>query len=425
MHHESAPRRVPRVLAGWPPGFRRLAVYAFFSSLAIVGFDSFISPFLRESGISVVSIGVFHALTAAAAAIGAPVAGILADRWGRRTVLFVGRALRVLSWVLILALPRTAWLVPIASVWGLGMASATAFTALTGETAPRGRRAMAFAVTGAIDSLTSMLVPVTLGMIADRVTLGTALALALLPGVVSLILVWRLEETLAVADRAAPATPATGAPRPGTPAHRASLAGLAYVASPAGRGAALMAAVWTITGLEIGLMRPVTALYITDRFGVSYAGLGAVSTVAAAGMVLGWLAGGHTADRIGYARLMTICLASTAAMYAIVPVATTPAVYALLMTAANFCACLAAPCWGAVGAASTPRVVRGSVTGLFTSMQAAGVAVGGAVSGYVYAAAITLPFYLFALSDLTMLLLVLIGVRARWSGFSRSAMHED
>lgn len=413
-----------RLFAHWPEGFRRVVVFCLVSNLGVAAFDKFLSPFLRDSGVPVVSIGYFRAVASTAGALTAAAAGVLADRFGRRAVVVVGRALRLLSWAAIVLLPQQRWLVPIACVWGLASAAGGAFIALTAESAPDGRRATGFAITGAVEALAALVVPATIGLLADRLGLRTALGCVLVPGLVAVYLGTRLRET---AGRVGGRGENGGAGEPGEADAVASpaTAGLRFMFSSAGLGARLMALIWMITGFEMGLMGPVWALYVTDRFGVSYAGLGVVSTVSALGAIFGQMVGGRTADRVGYAGLMMVCLASTSLLYALVPAAAAPSQFTVICCATNFTAYLAAPCWGAVGASATPRRVRGAVLGLYQSLMWAGTALGNAVSGYVYLVGITVPFYLFAGAELVMMLLALAGLRAGLSGFSPKAVHDD
>ncbi len=408
-------------MAEWPPTFRTLLVACFTWALGFAAFERFLSPFLREAGIPVVSIGYFHALSGVTGALASAVGGLFADRLGRRAVLFGGRALRVLGWVLILLFPRARWLVPIACVWGFGMAASGAFIPIIAESSPRGQRALGFAVTGVVEALGSMVVPVTIGAIADRLGLQAALALAVAPGLVTLYVITRLEETMAGARTANGREPAGDAP-----AEKVAVsAGLRFLLSPAGRGAAVMAMIWMVTGFESGFMAPVWALYVTDRFGVTYAGLGIVATASSVGAILGQLTGGRTADRVGYSKLMMVCLVSTSVTYALIPVASTPSTFALMWILTSFTGYLAAPCWGAIGSSAMPRAIRGAIAGLYQSLSSAGFAAGGVISGYVYLRGITLPFYLFALCELAMLCLVAAGLRAGLAGFSGAALHED
>lgn len=408
----------PAQLVVWPPAFRWLVVWAFVSVLAAVAFDGFVAPYLRDEGVSVVAIGFMYGLSGAVGAVAAAIGGVFADRYGRRAVLAAGRSLRLLSWLAVLAFPREEALVLVAILLGLGQAAASALMAMVAESAPGARRAVAFAVTGAVESLAALAVPLAIGFLADAYGLRTALSWALLPGFVGVLLITRLSETVPPPS-ADPAASGDALGRTG------ALAGWRFILSTSGRGAALMAAIWLLTGFEMGLMRPVWPLYVTDRFGVTYAGLGAVATVASIGMVFGQLVGGKVAERIGNSRLMVICLGLTALVYLVLPLAATPTSFAALRLLANFCAFLAAPCWGAVAANTAPRAVRGAVLGLFGAATSVGMSLGGLASGLIYTVSIALPLYALAGLELAMLALILVGTGQAWPGFGRGPVHDD
>ena len=412
----------PNWLGQWPPAFRRVLVYALVSSAGWLAFDGFLTPYLRATGVPVVTIGLFHGLSAAIGAPGAAAGGFVADRWGRRTGLLLGGALRILGWALILARPGTTYLVAVAALTGMGWAASSAYLALVAEVAPQGRRASAYAASMIVENLMAMAVPLVTGFLADTYGLRVALSVALFPAALALLVIRWLPETAGPGARRAAATAA------GVTASEASPgmgAGLSFLLSPAGRGALTMGLIWMMTGFQFGMMGPVRPLYVVDRFGVSYAGLGVVTMLGSLGMLVGTAIGGRVADRVGQSRLMMACLGTSAALYAIIPLAGAAPLYAGLLVVANTVAYTAAPCWGAVGANAAPRRIRGSVSGLFIALRAVGGTAGGLLSGVVYSYAITMPFYVTVGSELTMLLLVLLGASRAWPGFGRGMVHQD
>lgn len=409
---------------GWSAAFSRLLLYCAVSSVGWVAMDAFLTPFLRDSGVPVVAIGVFHGMSAAIGAPAGVIGGIVADRWGRRIAMALGGGIRILGWLLVLLTADASYLTVVACMLGIGWASSSAYMALIAETAPRGRRAFGFAVTGVVENVMSMLVPLITGVLADRLGLRTALLMALVPGVLAVVMVRWLEETGGRHPHIRNGEAVDAPDAPGQPATAAS-AGIRFMLSPAGRGSLLMGLIWMMTGFQFAVIGPAKPLYVADRFGVSYAGLGMVTMVGAVGMIFGQLLGGRIADRIGQSRLMAMCVASSGAMHLLLPVAPSVSMYAGLLVLANFVGWTAAPCWGAVSANSTPRDVRGSVTGLYTAMRAIGTATGGALFGFVYARGIALPFYVMALGELAVLILVLLGSRRAFAGFGKGLVHDD
>jgi MFS family permease len=381
------------------------------TSVGFSAFNNFTSPYLRDTGAPVIWVGLFHSLTAAVGIAGSLLGGVISDGWGRRPGIFLGRAARLVGWLGLLLLPSPLRLWVGACVGGLGMIAFAANSAAIAGSATLERRATAYALTGAVEGLAGIAVPIMIGLIADAASLRTALLFVLLPYGMTLILVPRLAETRH------PLPPGADRPSP--------LAGARYMLSGDGRGAALMAAIWLVTGFEFGMMRPVWGLYLQDRFGSSYGGIGAVTTATAAALVVGQIIGGRFADHIGHSRLMIISLVSASLVWVTVPWAGSPINFTLYTSGAYMLGCLAAPCWGAVGASAAPRAVRGSVSGLYSALSSVGAVLGSTAGALIYTRGITLPFYGNAACEALMACMVLMGLRAGWRGFKHGEVAED
>lgn len=111
-------------------------------------------------------------------------------------------------------------------------------------------------------------------------------------------------------------------PGDGTPLGQPALRG--------GTAPCFMTVVWLVTGFVMALTPPIFGLYVTDRFGVGYAGLGAISTTAALGAALGQLVGGQVADRVGHSRLMVFSLYLTVPSWPLITLAGSPIVFSIL-----------------------------------------------------------------------------------------------
>lgn len=424
--------REPRIPL--PPNLRRMALVALVSTLGYFSFSAFLPAYLRDSGVTVVAVGLFFSLTSAVEAPIAIAGGVLADRFGRRPLLAAGRVLQMLGWIVASLLPTALGLVTAAGLLGLAGLSGSAYRALIAESAAEGRRASAFAVIGVVENATGVVVPLAVGVLADRLGLKWVLCgAAALSGILGLVATLRLDETYRPArhkeaGRAAEARGPADAgesdePAPAGESHELApaaspLEGFRYLVSGEGRGAALMGVIWLFTGLGMGLLPPVWALYVTDRFGVDYAGLGAVSTSMALGMMVGHMLGGPIADRIGYSRLMALSLCVTVPAWVAMTWATSAWFFAVLTAVSYFVAFIAASAWEALGADAVPRRVRGSAMGVYRAFWAVGLMMGSALAGFAYSKAIVLPFYLLAAADLAMLVLVLAGRRAGLRGFA-------
>lgn len=420
------------------PNIARLMSVAFAGTLGYFAFSNFLSPYLRAAGVPVVGVGLFYSLTSAFEAPAAFAGGVLSDHFGRRPILTVGRLLRALAWVVVvLSAPNTAGLVAGAIVLGTAGLGGSAYRAIIAESCAPGRRASGFAVVGVVENVTGVIVPLVVGLVATWLGLGPVLVgAAALSGLGSVVFVSRLVETHAArrakapvaelgrADGADPVAAVAATAEAGTPSGKrpSPWDSLGYMLSPEGRGALLMTAIWLVTGFVMALTPPIFGLYVTDRFGVGYAGLGAIGTTAALGAALGQMVGGQVADRVGHSRLMVFSLYLTVPSWLLITLAGNPILFGVLNVVTYVAAYVAASCWEAVGANAAPRRVRGGVTGIYAAVSALGAMIGAAVAGVAYSRNILLPWYLMAVSDFSMLLLIAVGRRAALRGFApRSA----
>lgn len=386
-----------------------MVVVTFASTLGYCAMNGFLSPYLRASGLTVVTVGLLYSLSSAIEVPATMAGGIIADRVGRRPILVAGRLLRAIGWLTLLLWTGSNGVVAGAICIGLGGMAISSYRALVAESAAPERRASAFALVGAAESVVGLAVPPLVGVVAVWLGLKAVLVAASIlsaAGVVTAVLA--VGETL---------HGGTG-PEAKDLGHPPLAAGWRFMASKEGRGAALMAATCVVSGFGAGVLPPVLGLYVLDRFGVSYAGLGVIAVAGSVGAILGQLAGGYIADRIGHARLMVMCFATTVVAWALVTLAGQPLTYSLLLALAYLLETIPVPAWEAIAANAAPRRLRGSVAGVYATMAALGGVAGAAVSGLAYSVNIMLPWYLVALGDLLLLVLTWTGSRAGLRGYA-------
>jgi len=379
---------------------------AFTLALGWSSFSRFLSPLLRDSGLDIVRIGLFYAVWSGIGAVAAPAGGILADTFGRRPVLIAGRALSLMGWATVVLWRSPVGLFVGAAIMGFGWISGSAVKALIAESAADGKRASAFAATGSLDNLASVLGPLAVGLLSDRLGLRPVLFIMLVPYFGGVLVTTRVRETL-VRGHGTANTPSAWS------------TGIRYLASADGRGSLVMGGIWILTGFLMGLTQPLWGLYVLDRYGVGYAGVGSLSSAVALGATLGQVLGGRLADRLGYARLMVASLICTASLWLFMPLMPSAGLFTLLVAFSNFLGWAAAPCWEALSAETARRHVRGAVSGIHTGMMSIGTAIGGGALGLLYRPQTILPFVALAVNDVTMLALVLLGMRLGLRGFGR------
>ncbi len=386
---------------------RVLMLTAFVLALGWSTFNRFVSPLLRASGVDILWIGLFYSVWSGVGAVAAPVGGVLADTFGRRPVLIAGRSMSLLGWIVVMVWPSRTGLLLGAAIMGFGWVSGSAVKALIAESATEGRRASAFAATGSLDNFAAVLSPLAAGLLSDRLGLRPVLFFMLIPYFAGIIITTRVRETLARGpggQRAAPSAWSTG---------------IRYITSPEGRGSLVMSVIWILTGFMMGLTTPLYGLYVLDRYGTGYAGVGSLGAAAALAATLGQVLGGRLADRFGYSRIMIVSLCCTAPLWLLMPPMPTAALFTLMVALSNFLGWVAAPSWEALSAETATRNVRGATGGIHTGMMSVGNALGGGALGLLYRPGTAVPFLVMAANDTIMLILVIAGVRLGLRGFAR------
>jgi MFS family permease len=378
---------------------------AFTLALGQSSFSRFVSPLLRDAGVNTGLIGLFFTVWSGIGALAAPTGGILADTFGRRPILIAGRAISLLAWTVVIVWRSTAGLFAGAALMGFGWISGSAIKALIAESAAEGKRASAFAATGALDNLASVLGPLAVGLLSDRLGLRPVLLFMLAPYLAGVMVTTRVRDTLVRGRHTVNASSAWST-------------GIRYLLSADGRGSLVMGVIWALTGFLMGLTQPLWGIYVLDRYGVGYAGVGSLSSAIALGATLGQVLGGRLADRFGYAKIMVASLLSTASLWLFIPIMPSAALFTLMVALSNFLGWVAAPCWEALSAETARRRVRGAVGGIHSGMLSVGSAVGGGAFGLLYRPQSTLPFLALAVNDVVMLALILLGVRLGMRGFS-------
>ena len=387
---------------------RVLMLTAFVLALGWSSFNRFVSPLLRDAGASIMLIGLFYSVWSGMGAIAAPVGGILADTFGRRPVLVAGRCMSLLGWIMVMIWPSRTGLLLGAAIMGLGWASGSALKALIAESSAEGKRASAFAATGSLDNLASVLGPLVVGLLSDRLGLRPVLFLMLVPYLGGIIITTRVRDTLARGDDRLRAVSSS-----------AWSTGIRYITSAEGRGSLVMGIIWVMTGFLMGLTQPLWGLYVLDRYGAGYAGVGSLGAASALAATLGQVVGGRLADRFGYSKVMMVSLCCTPPLWLLMPLMPTAGLFTLTVALTTFLGWGAAPSWEALSAETARRNVRGAVSGIHTGMMSVGSAVGGGVFGLLYGPQTTAPFLALAINEAAMLVLVVIGVRLGLRGFIR------
>ena len=124
-------------------------------------------------------LGAMFSVMSIAAAIGAPLGGLISDRVGRNATIIGGACCCAISTLL---LPTTTSMITFGAylaVWDFGEGVlAAALSALAADAAKTGVRAQVFALRAQVESGVMLVAPVAVGALADATSLGTSLYLS-------------------------------------------------------------------------------------------------------------------------------------------------------------------------------------------------------------------------------------------------------
>ncbi len=392
-----------------PRNVRTLLIKSFLLNVAIYVSSGLIPAFLREAGLDVVRIGLFFSVSTVAGFVAGVSGGFLADRVGRRRVVVASVVFHAVGTAFFIIARSWVGLIAVALLWGFGNLDRAASSAITADATHEGNRGSFYGLLLSAPPLAGIIAPIAGGLIADRWGSGPAIALSLPFFALAIWVALRLRDSKPVAPAPAAPIPTEEPSSPAlvqTPTGRPRFSELWHFV--AGRGSASAWAVmgmWLIAGIEMGLSRPLIALYLQDRFGADYATIALNATLQFAATAAVTLAGGFLADRIGRRGVILVTQFFSAALYTLQPLTGVIAVFFGLRTVTSGVINLAVPAWEAVTVEVAPTRLRASYTGLATSGFSVGMAIGGALAGLVYGLSPALLFHATAAMELSILVI--------------------
>lgn len=352
-------------------------------------------PYLRTLGLDPGRLGVYQSVSGVAGAVGSLGGGVVGDRWGRREAIVLARLVHLVAVSLLLVARRWEAVLVVAVLSGLAQMAGPAFSALAAGESSGSSRATFFGGLQTVAWVMGAALPLVGGFVADRWGARVAIA-ASLPFLVAAL---GVAGTLGARGSGPPEAPPASSQPGGEQTWRRPV-GRAEVRAVRGvRRRVAWEGMWvpgmrsTVVGLTVGQLVNAAAngiinlalpLWVQDYLGGGYAEIaGASSAVALASAVTIYLAG-RLADRYGRKKLGTFCLLWAALVFAALPlVRTVWHLYALL-----FLLCLggnaAGPALSAVSAECVRPSVRATFSGLLQGLWWGGLAVGGALGGFLY-----------------------------------------
>jgi predicted MFS family arabinose efflux permease len=136
-------------------GTSSILVASMLSSSAIVGFITYLgSHLVADRHLSVKQVGLVYLFCGVASVLGAPLSGVLSDKWAKRPILILSGVVLAFCFLLIPTLPLNFWLFGFLGLAGLAIAFRIApFLAILTELVPADERGTVLAIRVALSQL--------------------------------------------------------------------------------------------------------------------------------------------------------------------------------------------------------------------------------------------------------------------------------
>lgn len=221
--------------------------------------------------------------------------GYMADKYGRKWLIFTMTFLAGITRIFYAAAPTWEWILVGAILVGLTGIYQPALQAIIADSVPKEKRGMGFSIIQLIASASTTPAPLLAGFLFTRMGLMRSMRLSyvvvVIGFVVASILRYRLKET--VED---PAKINLGEMLGEYPT---SLRASINVWKVVPRSAFVLFIVFVFTNFSVGLFQPVLTLYILDDLGISYVAFSYLMTTLFVSMILLALPSGKLIDKYG------------------------------------------------------------------------------------------------------------------------------
>jgi len=240
-------------------------------------------------------IGLIGAVEMIARAVVQIPGGYMADKYGRKWLIFTMTFLAGIARIFYAAAPSWEWILVGAILVGLTGIYQPALQAIIADSVPKDKRGMGFSIIQLIASASTTPAPLLAGFLFTRMGLMRSMRLSyvvvVIGFVVASILRYRLKET--VED------PAKINVSEMLGEYPTSLRASIDVWKVVPRSAFVLFIVFVFTNFSVGLFQPVLTLYILDDLGISYVAFSYIMTALFVSMILLALPSGKLIDKYG------------------------------------------------------------------------------------------------------------------------------
>jgi len=388
-----APGQAPKLLALSPNAWLLLTITTV-NSMALTGVGSLLNPYLRNLGMSAAFVGAYFAVSALVQGLAAFSGGFLADRFGRRRIWMMGKALQIGAYLLLAAGMAGPAVLVVAVLTGWSQMSVGAVSAMQADASEPAWRATFFAVIQTANAVTAAAAPLLGGLLADAY--GARWAFAGVVPMLALVamMIRQLDERPRRASPHRSAPGVTGRTQmPGTAWARFGglAAGVLKGAFP--RTAVALLGHMSLSGITNGLFSITLPMMLRDRFGLGYAGIGGAQTALMLGAALTMIVGARLADRHGRRRIMLASMTCGALLACTMPFITTSAGFYLLIFSFGLSVNASSGAFSATSMEAVREDFRASYGGMLQGLSAGGMALGNLLGGLAYTIDAMLPVY--------------------------------
>lgn len=377
MHREQAPS-LKELIRSVDPDLLRLMLITFFAIAGVGAYSSVLTPWYRSLGYQSAAQGGLNSILQISAAFAAAVGGILADTYGRKNLFLAGQICRMLVVTLLLATRSVVGIIAVSIARGLVTIQTPAQSALIASYTDKTNRATMLGAFQTASQAGQAALPLIAGLLADRYGVRVPFLLAFVLTLISLILSLYLKNDV-------PAKTRTSAGK-GAAQEPFSVRLKRMFASDGKSRAVLITLLMagSINGLANGAFNIVIPFWIMDRFTSTYAGISAIAALFSVGSLIVQPVGGRIADVRGRKGVMV--WSATISIIAGVLIMASRNLWQLYssMILLAITGNLASPAISAIYLEAVSDKDRATFSGLTTSLNSAGLALGGALAGLVY-----------------------------------------
>lgn len=321
------------------------------------------APYLHAQGVRPQIIGLFFGLMTGSGMLACLIGGWLADKWGARPAAVAGQLALVAATCLFLLSREPLALLFVAVLGGLFSLKDPAVMMLLAQGSGKAAR---FGLYNALTTCSAMAAPLAGGVLANTYGPLAAYRAALVPAAAALGLAALLRPGQVNSFR--PSLKAAGKPLPW--------------------GVLL---IFLISGLELGLTRPVLGLFLQSRFAATWLNLSWLAAAGGLAGAMGMALGGVLGDRIPRVKLVSRGLALNGFCLLLMFSASNLKAFILSYFGANLAAGLVLPSAYSLAMEAVAPNNRGRFAGLTGTVLSFGAVGGSLCAGFLFASHVGLP----------------------------------